>query len=45
MDISSLNDYIILRVMKKTSTVKISKTTAFNPKSYERGGITEDEIL
>ena len=30
--------------MKKTSTVKVTKATAFNAKSYEKNGITEDEV-
>lgn len=30
--------------MRKTSTVKVTKATAFNPKSYEKNGITEDEV-
>ena len=31
--------------MKKTSAVKVTKATAFNSKSYERGGVTEDEVM
>lgn len=31
--------------MKKNSVVRVSKVTVFNPKSYERGGITEDEVM
>lgn len=31
--------------MKKTSQVKVSKPALFNAKSYERGGIVEEEVL
>lgn len=34
--------------MKKTSNVRVSQATKavpFNSKNYQRGGITEDEVL
>lgn len=31
--------------MKKTSAVKVTKATAFNVKSYERPGISEDDVM